>query len=163
MCPWASDKNDNNQLTETLDLMYSSITTMIVTVWLDWGRSTKREPLPRAWGTSKTGGPDDLAPINRTRWVIALLLVYQWKPCPAWECAFLAPWDKMVKISPKSWLKLRQKQSRLRDKECCPPPGSTRIKSLATAIHWPKICPERKSWKRSEWGTLCSGNWPSGT
>ena len=92
-------------------------------VTLDMGRSNRREPFPGGWGTPEASGLEELATVSRTGWVIA----FKWS-----IRGILYSWDKLVKDASQILLKIKLKWTGLCNKECCPPPRSTRIKSLAT-------------------------------
>ena len=66
--------------------------------------------------------------------VIAHWEAYQWNPHLTWKWAFLDSWSNWSKMLSKPCWKLRGNWKGLCNKECCPPPSSTSIKSLVTAV-----------------------------
>ena len=121
------------------------------------GRSNRREPFLKPDRQVRPLFQGIRAPVTRTRRSIAHGGAHQWDPHLTWE------------DSSQTLMEIKMQTNRLWDKECCPPPSSTRIKSLAAAIHWPTIHPEKKSWKRSglyfvlwqNWQNLPSHTWIS--
>ena len=119
---------------------------MVMTRWpysfirsMTWnmGRSNRREPFLKPDRQVRPLFQGIRAPVTRTRRSIAHGGAHQWDPHLTWE------------DSSQTLMEIKMQTNRLWDKECCPPPSSTRIKSLAAAIHWPTVHPEKKSWKRS--------------
>ena len=65
-----------------------------------------------------------LATVTRTRRIIVHRVAYQWNPHLTWE------------NSSQILTEIKMETNRLYDKECCPPPSSTRINSLAATIQY---------------------------
>ena len=82
-------------------------------------------------------------------------MAHQWNPPLTWE------------NSSQTLIGIKMETNGLCDKECCPPLRSSKIKSLAAAIHSPAIHSGKKSWKTSglyfvlweNWQNLPSHTW----
>lgn len=137
MCHWAPDKHDDDQVTLQFYKIHDS----------KYGKKQQEGPFLKPDRQVRQLFQGIWAPVTRTRRGTAHRGAHQWDPHLTWE------------DSSQTLTEIKMETNRLRDKECCPPPSSTRIKSLAAAIHWPTIHPERKSWKRSGLYFVLWENW----